>query len=229
MITHADRPFVESEAGGVALTCAFARELLSAAADDEVGRVDGRRLDVHLAACVDCRRYDDRLAVLNRAVRVRPVSIEADFVGRVMQRSRPPRLGRGGWLRPALAWCGVLIAAQSVQPLLFGDFEGTPTHVARHLGAFALALAIGLLYAAWRPHRAFGLMPVAGALLLTTTAGAILDTVSGDRSAFAEVVHLSEFVGMVLLWLVAGSPGWERFRDGVRSLRPGRGVVRTTS
>ena len=227
MITRADRHFVESEAGGVALTCAVARELLSAAADDEVGRVDGRRLDEHLVGCVDCERYADRLAALNRAVRVRPVDTEPDFVGRVMQRSRPPRLGRGGWLRPALAWCGVLIAAQSVKPLVFGDFEGTPTHVARHLGAFALA--IGLLYAAWRPHRAFGLMPVAGALLLTTTAGAILDTASGDRSAFAEAVHLSEFVGMVLLWLVAGSPGWERFRDGVRSLRPGRGVARTTS
>lgn len=226
MVTRADRHIVEREP---ALTCSTARELLSAAVDDEVGRDDDRRLDDHVDGCPECGRYADRLATLTRTVRLRPVAAESDFVDRVMQRSRPPRLGRGGWLRPALAWCGVLIAAQSIKPLVMGDFEGTPTHVARHLGAFSLALAIGLLYAAWRPHRAFGLMPVAGALLLTTTAGALLDTISGDRSAFAETVHLSEFVGMILLWLVAGSPGWERLRDAARSIRARPGVARSTS
>ena len=129
------------------------------------------------------------------------------------------RIGRGGWLRPALAWCGVVIAVQSVRPLVFGEFEGAETHIARHLGAFALALAIGLLYAAWKPQRAFGLMPLAGALLGTTTAAAVLDVVSGDRSPFAEMVHVSEFVGMALLWMVAGSPGWDQVLDRLRSRR----------
>jgi predicted anti-sigma-YlaC factor YlaD len=216
---------VEDASDGLASTCAAARELVSAAADDEIDRDDHRRLDEHLDECAACSRYAEHLAVLTRTVRLRPVTAEPGFVDRVMQRSRPPRLGRGGWLRPALAWCGVLVAAQSVRPLVFGDLEGTETHVARHLGAFALALGIGLLYAAWKPHRAFGLMPLAGALLVTTTAGALLDTVGGDRSAFAEAAHLSELAGMTLLWLVAGSPGWDRLRHAVRTLR----VVRSTS
>jgi predicted anti-sigma-YlaC factor YlaD len=210
-----------------ALTCDEARELLSAAVDDEVAGDERGRLDRHVHGCSDCARYGDQLAAFTRAVRLRPAAPEPDVVDRVMQRSRPPRLGRGSWLRPALAWCGIVIAAQSLPALVFGDFEDTPTHVARHLGAFALALAIGLLYAAWRPHRALGLMPVAGALLVTTTVGAVLDTASGDRSAFAEVAHITEFVGVLLLWMVAGSPGWDRVTDQVRSIR--RGAARTTS
>ena len=225
MVPRADRHIVEERT----LTCDEARELLSAAVDDELAGDDRRSLDHHVDGCADCARHADQLAAFTRAVRLRPVAAEPDFVRRVMQRSRPPRLGRGGWLRPALAWCGIVIAVQSVPALVFGDFEDTPTHVARHLGAFALALAIGLLYAAWRPHRAFGLMPVAGALLVTTTVGTVLDTASGDRSAFAEVAHISEFVGVLLLWMVAGSPGWDRVADLVRSVRDRWGVARTTN
>ncbi len=33
--------------------------------------------------------------------------------------------------------------------------------LARHLGAFGVALSIGLLYVAWRPHRAYGMLPFA--------------------------------------------------------------------
>ena len=146
-----------------------------------------------------------------------------------MTRSRPERLGRGGWLRPALAWCGVLIALQSVRPLVFADLDGAPTHIARHAGASALALAIGLVYAAWRPHRAFGLLPFVGALLLTTLVSTVLDTIDGNRSALSEAVHVAEIVGLVLLWMVAGSPGWDRLDDRLRLLRRHQGAARPTS
>jgi hypothetical protein len=125
-----------------------------------------------------------------------------------MSRSRPPRLGRGAWLRPALTWCAIVIAVQAVPPLVFGEIDGVSTHVARHVGAGGLALAIGLAFAAWKPHRAFGLLPLVGALTATTLAATVLDTFSGDRSPKAESVHIAELVGMFLLWLVAGSPGW---------------------
>jgi predicted anti-sigma-YlaC factor YlaD len=211
-----------------ALACVDARELLSTVADDEViGATERLVLDAHLEGCQECVRFAEQLAAFTRAVRLRPVDSSSDVVAQVLQRSRPPRLGRGGWLRPALAWCGVVIAVQSVRPLVFGDYEGAETHIARHLGAFALALAIGLLYAAWRPQRAFGLMPLAGALLVTTTAAAVLDMLNGDRSPFAETVHVSEFVGMAMLWMVAGSPGWDRVLALFRSLT--RGGARSTS
>jgi predicted anti-sigma-YlaC factor YlaD len=186
--------------------------LVSVDADDELRGGERLRLAEHLDGCAACEEYADRVAKLTRQVRLRTVvGAEPQFVERVMARSRPPRLGRGGWLRPALAWCGVVIVAQSVQPLLLGQLADTPTHVARHVGAFALALGVGFVYAAWRPHRAYGLLPLVGALLATTLMAAVLDTLSGNRSALAELVHVSELVGMVLLWMVAGSPGWDRF------------------
>lgn len=203
--------------------------LISAGTDDELNRDEQLLLDSHLDGCSSCRTYGDVVASLTRTMRLRSVESERDFVVRVMTRSRPARLGRGGWLRPALAWCGVMVVVQSVRPLVFAEIDGTPTHIARHVGASSLALAIGLLYAAWRPHRAFGLLPFVGALLASTVVSTVLDTVDGNRSALAEAVHLIEMVGLILLWMVAGSPGWDRVRDGMRSLRHRRGAARPTS
>lgn len=193
-----------------ALSCETARELVSVAADDELRGADRLRLADHLDGCDECDAYAEQVAQLTRQVRLRRIVPEPDFVARVMARSRPPRLGRGGWLRPALAWCGVIIMVQSFRPLVFGELDGAPTHIARHVGASAVALAVGLVYAALRPHRAFGLLPLVAALLGTTVASTLLDTLSGNRDAFAETVHLAELVGMVLLWMVAGSPGLDR-------------------
>jgi predicted anti-sigma-YlaC factor YlaD len=211
------------------VTCSLARELVSAAADDELAPDEERRLVAHLEGCVDCTAYANELAGLTRTIRLRPVASRDDLTELILARSRPPRLGRGGWMRPALAWVGLVVAAQSIAPLVFGDLDGTPTHVARHVGASALALAIGLLYGAWRPARAFGLLPLVAALFLATVVAAALDTLAGDRTAVAESVHVAELIGMVLLWFVAGSPGWERARDAVRSIRSGGGVPHATS
>jgi predicted anti-sigma-YlaC factor YlaD len=212
-----------------AVTCADARRLASAAVDDELTPDEARRLGDHLDGCAACTRYADDLAGLTRRLRLRPVAARDDRTASILARARPPRLGRGGWMRPALAWVGLVVAAQSVGPLVLGDLDGTPTHVARHVGASALALAIGLLYAAWRPVRAFGLLPLVAALFAATVAAAVLDTVAGDRTAVAETIHVAELIGMVLLWLVAGSPGWERARDAIRTIRSGGGVPHTTS
>lgn len=205
------------------------RELVSAAADDELGHQDDQLLADHLDACTSCRVYADRVAQLTRTVRLRAVEVEPDFVERVMERVPTVRLGRGAWLRPALAWCALTIGVTSIRPLFLADLDGAPTHIARHVGASGLALAIGLLYVAWRPHRAAGLLPLVGALIATTAISTVLDTVSGDRSALAEAVHIVELVGMFLLWMVAGSPGWERVRDAVRGFKRDRGAVRPTS
>lgn len=199
--------------------CATSRDLVSALADDELSARHAARLDRHLEACPDCAAYAARVAAMARAARVRAAHVDPALVEAVMERSRPARLGRGGWIRPALAWVGVLIAVQSVSPLVFGELDGTPTHVARHVGASTLALAIGLLYAAWRPHRAFGLLPFVAALFGAMLVGAVFDTVSGDRSALSEFVHAAEMVGMILLWMIAGSPGWDRVTHAVRPRR----------
>jgi len=207
------------------LSCGSARELVSAAADDSLGGDEAETLSMHLDGCAACTAYQARITDLSRSTRIRSASIDPDFVDAVMVRTQPARLGRGGWLRPALAWCGLVLAWQSLEPLLFGDLDGAPTHVARHVGASTMALAIGLLYVAWRPHRAAGLLPYAGALFLALSAGAVFDVMSGDRSAASELVHVVELVGMALLWMIAGSPGWDRIDRFVTR----RGVAASTN
>ena len=116
-------------------------------------------------------------------------------------------------MRPALAWVAVVLFAQNVVPLVFGETDGAEVHLARHLGAFGVALAIGFAYVAWRPHRAFGMLPFVGALVVTMLASTGFDLIDGDRSALAETAHLAELAGLALLWAIAGSPGWNGWAD----------------
>lgn len=201
--------------------CASIRELASAVVDAEASAAEQRIHDDHLAECAACRRYAERLAVLTRQVRLRPAEPVPDLAARVLDRARPPRLGRGGWVRPALAWVAIVLAAQSVGPLFLGEFAGASTHVARHLGAFSAALAVGLLYAVWRPQRAFGLLPFAAALTVTMLVAGVLDVLAGASSLLAETIHLTELAGLVLLWILSGSPGLDRLRRvGLRRSGP---------
>ena len=85
--------------------------------------------------------------------------------------------------------------------------------LARHLGAFGVALAIGFAYVAWRPHRSFGMLPFVGALVVSMLASTGFDLADGDRSAVAEAAHLPELAGLALLWMIAGSPGWNGWSD----------------
>ncbi len=180
-------------------------------------------VDQHLASCPECRVHAERVARLDRVVRVRPAEPVPDLVAAVTARARPARLGRGGWMRPALAWVAVVMLVQSVPPLVLGELGGIDAHFARHLGAFGTALAIGFAFAAWKPHRAFGLLPFTAALVATTLVSIGADVISGTRTPLAELLHVTELAGLVLLWMIAGSPGWhgrasER-RPGGRHIR----------
>jgi predicted anti-sigma-YlaC factor YlaD len=199
------------------VNCDSVRDLISARADGEASAEEQRVVDHHLEGCSGCRHYADRLATVDRMVRVRPAEPVPDLVEAVTARARPARLGRGGWLRPALAWVAVVMFAQSVPALVWGAAEGTEQHMARHLGAFGVALAVGFAFAAWKPHRAFGLLPFTVALVATTLVGIAADVMGNGRSALAEALHLTELAGLTLLWMIAGSPGWRhRSRSGRR-------------
>jgi predicted anti-sigma-YlaC factor YlaD len=190
------------------IDCEAIRETLSARADREATRDELALADVHLTHCPDCRQYAADLERIDRMIRVRPAEPVPNLVGSVTARVRPAQLGRGGWLRPALAWVAVVMLVQSLPALLLGETSGTSPHLARHLGAFGAALAIGFAYAAWKPHRAFGLLPFTAALVATTSVSIVADLVTGSRTPLAELIHVTELAGLALLWMVAGSPGW---------------------
>jgi predicted anti-sigma-YlaC factor YlaD len=205
------------------VNCDEARETVSAAADGEASAAERATLDVHLGGCAGCRAFLRRVEQVGRMARVRPAEPVPDLVGRVTGGAGPLRLGRGGWMRPALAWVAVVLAGQNVPALVLGETAGADSHLARHLGAFGVALAIGFAYVAWRPHRAIGLLPLVAALVATMVASTAFDLLGGDRSPLAEAVHLPELAGLALLWMIAGSPGWRG-----RSRRVEAGSVPTT-
>ena len=57
------------------------------------------------------------------------------------------------------------------------------------------------------PHRAYGLLPFAGALIATMMSSAAFDIIENGRSAVSEISHLAELAGLLLVWMIAGSPG----------------------
>lgn len=199
------------------IDCDTIRETLSARADGEAARDDIALAETHLVDCLDCRTFAADMERLDRMVRIRPAEPVPSLVASVTARARPARLGRGGWLRPALAWVAVVMLVQSLPALLFGEAAGTSAHLARHLGAFGGALAIGFAYAAWKPHRAFGLLPFTAALVATTSVSIVADILTGSRTPLAELIHITELAGLALLWMVAGSPGWRGRRASRRT------------
>jgi hypothetical protein len=98
-------------------------------------------------------------------------------------------------------------------PALLGHDTGTTVHLARHIGALTAALAIGYLYAAWRPIRAFGLLPIAAALAATMLFTASLDVIQGRVGVAGEASHVLDFAALVLLWMLAGRPWWRARMD----------------
>jgi predicted anti-sigma-YlaC factor YlaD len=71
------------------------------------------------------------------------------------------------------------------------------------VGSFTLALGVGLLYAAWRPQRAAGVVPVAAALTGALLLASVIDVVDGHVRAVDELGHLPDMVGLVVVWALA--------------------------
>jgi predicted anti-sigma-YlaC factor YlaD len=197
------------------MTCDEAAELLSARQDRETTAAEDALLDHHVMDCTGCTLLAVRIDDLSRQLRFRPAAPVPNLVEVITARVRPAVLGRGGWLRPAMAWVSVVLFAQNFNALVGGRLEGADGHLARHIGAFGVALAIGFAYVAWKPHRSHGLLPFAAALIGTIAIGAIADIADGGRTVLAESAHLTEIVGLALLWMIAGSPGWTRSADWV--------------
>jgi hypothetical protein len=102
-----------------------------------------------------------------------------------------------------LGAAALLQIALAVPALVLGDDANVPVHIARHIGSFDVALAVGYLWVAWRPARALeGVFPIAAALVACLVGSSILDVITGRAAAAGEFHHVTDLVGLTAMWLL---------------------------
>lgn len=187
---------------GMGMDCTTAREAASARLDGELSAVMDVALEEHLVSCAVCRAHAAQLAAATRRARLQVApqlpDLTAAVVAQVRQQSErtpwsPSRLGL-----VLVAFTQLVLSG----PLLLGQALGASTHTAREIGVTEVALAVGLLAAAWRPWRAAGMLPVVVALAVGLAAVSALDVLAGDVRPVHEVPHLLPLAGALLLWQV---------------------------
>ncbi len=193
------------------MRCDTYREAISARLDGESAGLDDTTIDAHLDTCGACAVWSEELVTLHRMVRVREAEAVPDLTAAILGTSTgtqpaPTRHPLGEVISPA-RWALFVVALTQLvlatPALLLGEDAGATVHVARELGSFDVALAVGLLVAAWQPARAWGLLPVIAALGLVMAGTAVVDVARGTATGFGEAHHVLDLAGLVLLWLVA--------------------------
>ncbi len=188
------------------------RHAISARLDGEDPHLDEASVYGHLATCSGCRAFAHDAEELHRAVRLAPApeirdltpSILAAIGAETMDVDTDPHHAD---TQLALRWILVAIAvtqiAIAIPALLFGSDAGLPVHTARHIGSFDVALGVGFLFAAWRPSRIPGLLPLVVALVVCLMGSSLLDVASGNTAALGEAQHALDFVGLAVVWLLS--------------------------
>jgi predicted anti-sigma-YlaC factor YlaD len=190
------------------MTCMQIRHAISARLDGEDPGLDEAAVYGHLATCAGCRAFAHDAEALHRAVRLAPAPPIPDLTPAILAAiGQEDRASGGAETQHALRWILFAIAvtqiAVAIPALLFGSDAGLPVHAARHIGSFDVALGVGFLFAAWRPSRIPGLLPVAVALVVCLVGSSLLDVASGKTAALGEAQHVLDFVGLAVVWLLS--------------------------
>jgi predicted anti-sigma-YlaC factor YlaD len=172
-----------------ALGCDQARLALSARLDGEPPGVPADRLASHVDTCAGCADWLTRAEQLTRLVRVQPArvpdltaailaAVAADQAKRVPTRPAPrARLvpGRQALQRLLQAAVAAIAAMELlvVMPVMLGI--STDAHANHEAGAFASAVAVAFLLAAFQPRLARAYTPIAIVLAVCLTATSGLD------------------------------------------------------
>jgi predicted anti-sigma-YlaC factor YlaD len=191
------------------MQCEICREHLSARLDGEAA---DPAVDEHLSECASCRAW--LLEATSLGERVAPaLSLDAPDRSEAIlaavgaDRVEAEREETAAILFP---WRAGLVAVGMLQlllavPALLGTTTGVTEHLSREMGSFDVALGVGFVFAAWRPARAWGMLPLvatlAGCLVVTT----LVDLQQGQAGALAESTHLLDLIGLGLLWALAYS------------------------
>ena len=187
-----------------ASACEQVRADLSAGLDSEATALASAAIADHVIDCRDCQAFATESARLHRLVRLRTAERVPDLAPAVL--AAVPTHGYRLLVRYALLTVSITILILAVPALVLGRDANAPTHLARHLGSFDIALGVGLFVAAWRPQRARGFLPIAAALAGSMFVTALIDASDGTTPMIGEAYHLLEVAGLVLVWALAGFP-----------------------
>jgi predicted anti-sigma-YlaC factor YlaD len=187
------------------MNCNTARNAISARLDGENLGTDPAALDEHLQRCPACRAFARDAAAMHRDARMSRAPAVPDLTAPILAAigaEARPHAGHERALRVTLAIVGLVQLVAAVPALVLGDDPGLPVHAARHVGSFDLALAVGFLFAAWRPSRLPGLLPVVTALVACLVGTSVLDLLGGRTAALSETQHVLAVVGVAAAWLL---------------------------
>jgi len=194
------------------MRCSRFRVAISSRLDGEDPGVPDAELDAHVERCARCRSFVAAAEELTRTVRVAPAPPVPDLtpailaaIGAEREAAREPASERA--LRWVLAAVGLLQIAVALPALVLGEDAELPVHLARHFGSFEVALGVGFLFAAWKPQRAAGILPVVAALVVCLVGSSVLDVLSGSTGAGTEVHHATDVAGLVVVWLLSRTAG----------------------
>lgn len=177
---------------------------MSARLDGEDPTVADAALDAHLVACMTCREFAAAAGALDLMAAAAPAGEAPDRAAEILaavraeRRYEVPSAPRDRVPRVALGLVGV-VQLVTAMPFLW-SLSGA--HTMRDLAAFELALGVGFIVAAVRPATATGLLPTAVALVAILAVVVVGDVAGGRTIAAAESVHLTELIGVALLWLL---------------------------
>jgi predicted anti-sigma-YlaC factor YlaD len=189
------------------MTCMQIHHAISARLDGEDPGLDEPTVYAHLAGCADCRAFARDAEVVHRSVRLAPAPEIPDLTPSILTAIGEHDLAAEPDTKVALRWIllaiGLAQIAVAVPALIFGTDAGLPVHAARHIGSFDVALGVGFLYAAWKPSRIPGLLPVVVALVVCLVGSSLLDVSAGNTAALGEAQHVLDFVGLAVVWLLS--------------------------
>ena len=183
------------------MTCDDIRNALSARLDGEDPGLPGDELDRHLESCAACAAWLAGATAATRRVRLHAAmpgdDLTVDVLAALHARGRAVPAQRV--TRMLLALTALVQIALSL-PALLGEESSAGLHVAREIGATEIALAIGVLAAAWRPWRAAGMVPVVVALAAGLAGTTLLDVSASHALAAHELPHLVTVVEAWFVW-----------------------------
>ncbi len=189
------------------MDCKTIQAALSARADQESAGIPGSVVAWHLQGCADCAAF---AASLDGIGPPPAAGSRIDLSTGIVAMAARIERGEVWWgMRAALLLISIGELVLAVPDLVgHASTVAGDVHMQRHLGAFQIAYAIGLIVVALRPAKARALVPLTAALAAAMVGAAIADIVQGITPALGETQHALELSGLLLVWLLAARRGW---------------------